>query len=135
MLLYALGSEFAFYLGHGIGSISEILSITGSFFHDGHKHLNMHSISIIIFEMGIIFYFLFIFIFSIMVDSLFKSKSYIRVFTILFILLLLTFYARVFEDPRLIYSVIIYALVVALSPLNLKYNISRRYSFTEGNNP
>lgn len=116
MLAYALSKQPSYAFGAGAGIISSILMFTGKHY-EIIKHLDMHEITIQVYENGIVYTFLLCLLYA-RVFSLFWIRQNFWLIVIFFLLIGGVFYyGRFITDPRLIFY-----FILSISCIGIKYN-------------
>ena len=115
MLGLTLSNDKSKYFGNGSGSITKIFHYEGDHISKiPHIHMNMHSISTLIYEFGILFFLLVTCIYTLLLDSLFKKNNYLRTILIFNFLLFLSYYSRIYKDPRIFYSILLISVTYTM---------------------
>jgi len=132
-LKYVLKNYDTYYFGKGSGAISEVFGFEGDRRSETHNlgrnydPITMHDISTIMYELGLLFYVSLILLYSLLFDSLFHTKSNLRVAIIFIATVFMTFYHLILSDPRMIYTIILFVSFFALKKND---NISRTKHYT-----
>jgi len=108
MLGHTLSNDRSKYFGNGSGSITKLFIYEGDHISRiPDPHMSMNTISNLIYEFGILFFLLVTYIYTLLLDSLFNKNNYLRTILIFICILFLSYYTKIYKDPRHFYSILL----------------------------